>query len=135
MGDAVNLGSRLEGLTRQYNVDIVVSESTASAVPEFSFRELGRVRVKGKLKPVTIYEPIGLATELTPERRGELQRHQRALDLLHSQQWDAAEQAFRKLAADFPQTPLYGLYLERIEYYKSHPPGEGWDGVFDFKSK
>jgi adenylate cyclase len=59
MGDAVNLGSRLEGLTKQYGVQIIASETTVAAVPEYAFRELDRVRVKGKDLPVVIYEPLG----------------------------------------------------------------------------
>src|SRR3546814_18227172 len=58
MGDAVNLGSRLEGLTKHYGVHIIVSEFTRDQVPEFIYRELDVVRVKGKDKPVIIFEPI-----------------------------------------------------------------------------
>jgi adenylate cyclase len=61
LGDTVNLGSRLEGLTKQYGVDMIVSEMTATLLPEFAFRELDLVRVKGKTKPVAIFEPLGLA--------------------------------------------------------------------------
>ncbi len=57
MGDAVNLGSRLEALTRQYGVDIIVGEALVKQLVDFTFRELDRVRVKGKTKPVSIYEP------------------------------------------------------------------------------
>jgi adenylate cyclase len=54
LGDAVNLGSRLEGLTKNYGVNIIVSESTKNGIPEFIFRELDLVRVKGKNEPVAI---------------------------------------------------------------------------------
>ena len=63
VGDAVNLGSRLEGLTKQYGVNIIVSEFTRAQVPEFVFRDLDLVRVKGKDKPVAIYEPVCAAGE------------------------------------------------------------------------
>ncbi len=59
MGDTVNLGSRLEGLTKQYGVDIIVSAGTVALIPDFTFRELDLVRVKGKHEPVAIYEPVG----------------------------------------------------------------------------
>ena len=65
LGDAVNLGARLEGQTRIYGVDIVVSEFTQAATEGIAYRELDRIRVKGKEQKVTIYEPLGL------EGRGE----------------------------------------------------------------
>ncbi len=83
LGDAVNLGSRLEGLTKQYGVDIIVSETTKAAAPEYAYRELDRVRVKGKHEPVVIYEldAAGRAAGnrskgagATPERPGGLSR-------------------------------------------------------------
>jgi adenylate cyclase len=69
LGDAVNLGARLEALTRQYEVDIIVSEATARQAPEFAYRELDRVRVKGKTQLVTIFEPLGRAEPLPRERQ------------------------------------------------------------------
>ncbi len=67
MGDAVNLGSRLEGLSKQYGVGIVISETTRAQVKNIVCRELDRVRVKGKDDPVAIYEPLALESMLEPE--------------------------------------------------------------------
>ncbi len=67
LGDAVNLGSRLEGITKMYGVDFVVSENTAHSAGRYHYRELDKVRVKGKDLPVTILEPIGLEHELSEE--------------------------------------------------------------------
>ena len=67
MGDTVNLGSRLEGLTKQYGVDIIVNDRTARLAPDFVFRELDLVRVKGKTEPVAIYEPLGPGDDITPD--------------------------------------------------------------------
>jgi len=64
MGDAVNLGSRLESITKQYGVGIIVGEHTQKTVPDVVFRELDRVRVKGKDEPVAIYEPLGTAGQV-----------------------------------------------------------------------
>ena len=69
MGDTVNLGSRLEGLTKQYGVDIIVSDHTARLVPDYAFRELDLVRVKGKNEPVAIFEPLAAADDLGPHTR------------------------------------------------------------------
>jgi adenylate cyclase len=135
MGDEVNLGSRLEGLTRTYEVGVVVSESTMAAVPEFAYRELDRVGVKGRDKPVTIYEPLGLQQSLDAETQDELSRYQQALGFYRLQNWEAAQRAFESLSRQRPDRTLYRIYLERIAIYQSDPPGQGWDGVFRHEHK
>ena len=135
MGDAVNLGSRLEGLTKQYGVHIIVSEFTREKLPEFLFRELDRVRVKGKDEPVAIYEPICLADHANAETGKELALYREALKLFRAQNWDLAEMQFINLQKLYPGRYLYEVYIERIAYYRADPPGQDWDGVFTFKTK
>jgi len=135
MGDAVNLASRLEGITKVYGVGIAVGEATRLAAPEFAYRELDRVRVKGKREPVPVFEPIGPDAGVDPERRDVLRRWHAALELVREQQWDSAAQAIGELRAAWPEDRLYGLYLERIAYYRAHPPGADWDGVTTFDTK
>ncbi len=135
LGDAVNLGSRLEGLTKAYGVDIIVSESTREQVPEFLFRELDRVRVKGKQEPVAIYEPVGHKNDVGETTREELGAWRRALRAYRNQDWDSAEVALYNLQREHPQRRIYGLYLERIVRYRQSPPGDGWDGAFTHTSK
>ena len=79
MGDAVNLASRLEGLTKQYGVGILVGEATRDAVADVVFREIDRVRVKGKDEPVAVYEPLGLEAEVGKARAEELKLWDQAL--------------------------------------------------------
>ncbi len=135
MGDAVNLGSRLEGITKVYGVGIVAGEATRLAAPEFAWRELDRVRVKGKNEPVPIFEPLGSAAELDDATRAALDKWHDALALVRAQQWDAAETLVRELHAAGPEHGLYRLYLERIAHYRNHPPGADWDGVTTFETK
>ena len=135
MGDAVNLGSRLEGITKVYGVGIAVGVATRLAAPEFVYRELDLVRVKGKNEPVAIYEPLGKPADLEPGVMDELAQWDAALVLVRSQQWDAARDAIAALAAAHPQRGLYTLYLERIAHYRDHPPGQDWDGVTTFDTK
>ncbi|EDY85899.1 adenylate/guanylate cyclase [gamma proteobacterium HTCC5015] len=137
LGDAVNLGSRLEGLTKQYGVTLIVSETTAEAVPECDYLELDRVRVKGKSEPVTIYEPIGLSIDLSKEERSEVRRFNKALELYRSQRWDQAEQEIFSLAqsTNTKDRKVYQIYLERIQLFRKEPPPENWDGVFTHTSK
>lgn len=135
MGDAVNLGSRLEGLTKQYGVNIIVSEFTRAQVPEFVFRELDLVRVKGKDKPVAIYEPVCAAGEEDAATKDELKLYREALKLFRARNWDLAELQFLNLQKRYPERYLYNVYLERLTYYREEPPGADWDGAFTFKTK
>ena len=135
LGDAVNLGSRLEGLTKQYGVDIIVSESTRAAVSGHAFRELDRVRVKGKDKPVTIYEPLGAKDKLEKAVTDEMGLYAQALKLYRAQNWDMAEIQFLNLKQTAPARNLYTLYLERIAHFRGRPPGADWDGVFTHQTK
>lgn len=135
MGDTVNLGSRLEGLTKQYGVKMIVSESTKAAAPEFAYRELDRVRVKGKNKPITIYEPIGELAEISPEQQSILDKVHQAMIDYRSQLWDKAQAEFEALHELKPDDKLYKIYLERIEHYRETPPEENWDGAFTHTSK
>ena len=135
MGDAVNLGARLEGITKVYGVGIAVGEATRLAAPEFVYRELDRVRVKGKNAPVAIFEPLGKPADLAPAVLDEVRAWDEALALVRVQRWSDARQRIETLAARHPQQRLYALYLERIAYYRSHPPGPDWDGVTRFDTK
>ena len=135
LGDAVNLGSRLEGLTRQYHVDIIVSETTRNSLPEHVFRQLDVVRVKGKLQPVAIFEPLGPAEAHEPQVLEDVALFHSALDSYRAREWDTADAMLAQLAARSPDYYPYRMYRERIAYFKHDPPPEGWDGVFVFKSK
>ena len=135
LGDAVNLGSRLEGITKMYGVDFVVSEHTAHSAGRYHYRELDKVRVKGKDKPVTIMEPLGLEEELPREVLERARSFKHFLFLYRGQDWGPAEKALRMLLENEPDCFLYNLYLERVELFRENPPGEDWDGVFTFKTK
>ncbi|HUS24807.1 MAG TPA: adenylate/guanylate cyclase domain-containing protein [Candidatus Binatia bacterium] len=136
MGDPVNLGSRIEALTKEYGAVVMCSEFTRGAGPsDWSFRELDQVRVKGKGQPVALYEPLGPKEALDPEVRQEVARHRGALKLYREQKWDAAEQEFFSLSRGKYPHKVYELFLERIVYYRKNPPGPTWDGVFTFKTK
>lgn len=134
MGDTVNLASRLEGLTKEYGVAIMVGEDTRAALKDFVFRELDRVRPKGKQEPVAIYEPLGVEGAVAQEVLDELKLWKQALRLFRNQEWDTAEVQLLNLQQKFPRK-LYAVYIERIAYYRQNPPGDGWNGVTTFKTK
>jgi adenylate cyclase len=135
MGDAVNLGSRLEGLTKQYGVQFIVSETTREAVGDMVYRELDEVRVKGKDKPVKIYEPLGLKTAVSKDVKDELKVYNQARKYYRDQEWDLAELQFINLQNMSPMMKLYSVYLDRIHVFRETPPDENWDGVFTYKTK
>ena len=135
LGDAVNLGSRLEGLTKVYGVDIITSEYTRYAVPEYEYRELDRVRVKGKDKPVSIFEPLGLLENISKEERNLLQDFHIAIKQYRAQNWDAAEREIFALSQQEPDREIYRIYLDRIMHFRKSPPGDDWDGSFTHTSK
>jgi adenylate cyclase len=135
MGDDVNLASRLEGITKQYGVGIVVGENTKNAVTDFVYRELDQVRVKGKDKPVAIYEPIGLVSEVDKALQDEIKLFHEFRRLYIKQNWDLAEVQLLNLQRMSPKTALYGIYAERIAYFRKNPPPADWDGVFVFQTK
>lgn len=134
MGDAVNLSSRLESITKVYGVGVLVGHATRMAAPQFAYRELDSVRVKGKNEPVPIFEPLCLETELTPTQRDHLARWHVALAQVRAQQWDPAEATILALQAQQPDA-LYALYLERIAHFRRHPLPTDWDGVTTFEAK
>jgi adenylate cyclase len=135
MGDAVNLASRLEGLTKEYGVGILVSENIVESAPIAIYRELDRVRVKGKLEPISIYEPMGMVGEVGDQVIDETDRFHKVLKRFRSQEWDEAERLLKTLLYSAPETKLYKLYLDRINIYRADPPGPNWDGVFVFTTK
>lgn len=135
MGDAVNLGSRLEGITKQYGVGILVGEGTRDLVrKDFVFREIDLVKVKGKDKPVAIYEPLGVEGAVPEEVLDANKLWNQALRAYRAQDWDQAEVALLNLTRSAPHY-LYETYMERIAHYRKNPPAAGWDGAWKFDTK
>ncbi len=134
MGDAVNLGSRLEGITKQYGVGILVTQSTVDADPVHAYMKVDEVRVKGKETPVAIYEPLGAKDRLVDDVRSAAAAFDAAFAAYQKQDWDAAETALRALDAKSPRA-LYDVYLERIAQFRAAPPPQGWDGVYVYTTK
>ena len=135
MGDAVNLSSRLEGLTRVYGVGILVGPSTRQVVKDVVYREIDRVKVKGKDEPVDIFEPIGVEGQVEKQVIDEIKLWHKALRAYRAQKWDEAEMDLFNAQRTSPDCKLYQLYFERIKQCRADPPGPDWDGVTAFKTK
>lgn len=134
LGDAVNLGSRLESLTKFYGVHILVGANTAAS-PDIAFRFVDRLLVKGKNEPVDAFEPLGLIAELSVERREELARYEEALQHYRARRWELAEHSFQQLRSAHPKAKLYRIYLERIHELREQELPADWDGTFRHLNK
>ncbi len=134
LGDSVNLGSRLEGLTKFYGVQLIVGEQTHAGQEAFLFRQLDRVKVKGKKEPTRIYTPVCRLAEATSEVRAELAVYEKARRAYIEKRWDEAEAGFKELQQQSDEV-IYAIYLERLALLQAEPPGPDWDGVFVHTSK
>ena len=135
MGDAVNVASRLEGRTKGYGVGILVGEQTRNLVKDVMFREVDRVKVKGKDEAVTIYEPLGLESEIDRKLQDEMKLWNQTLRAYRSQQWDQVEVNLINLQRMNPGCGLYEVYAERVAEMRRAPPPPNWDGVTAFDEK
>ena len=134
MGDAVNLASRLEGLTRIYDTGMLISQATRRAAGEgFFCRPIDVVRVKGKREPVALFEP--LAEGNPPEAvRTASERFAEALERYRARDFAGCLERVRALQESQPHA-LYELYGERSAVFLKTPPPPDWDGVFTFTTK
>jgi len=135
LGDAVNLGSRLEGLTKYYGVDLLVSDATRKEANRYLYREIDRVRVKGKAKAITMYDTKGLQEEVSAEWADRAVRFEAALKMYRNRDWEGAENTLKELQTEEPGASLYGLYRQRVDFFRSNPPPADWDGVYSHESK
>ncbi len=135
IGDTVNLSARLEGLTRLYNVNTIVSDYSKNAAPEFEYQELDEVCVAGKSQSVRIFELIGSAENISAKRLQEARKFEFALSLYRVQKWDEAEAQLHKLLESGSNSSLYQTFLNRITHFREKPPSANWKGVFVFNSK
>lgn len=135
IGDAVNLGSRLEGLSKTYGVDIVVSESTRKLAGDFAWQELDKVRVKGKDQAVAIFWPLAPADRIDKDNAAELKTWGMALKAYRAQDWDQCDVQLLNLQRANGKKFLYRLYAERVASMRLLPFDPEWDGATNFETK
>ncbi len=133
LGDTVNLASRLEGLTKQYGVGIIIGSALAEQLPKFAILELDCLRVVGRDRPEVIFALIGdedLADSATFRHLHSL--HQAFRKAYGAQDWEGAEEILDKivmLGTEFHIENYYHMMKARVADYKTAPPGDDWDGV------
>jgi adenylate cyclase len=135
IGDAVNLGYRLEGLTKTYGVDIVVSESTRRLADGFAWQELDKVRVKGKQEAIAIFMPLQPALSVEAHHAAEPKAWGLALKAYRAQDWDRCDVQLLNLQRLNAKKYLYQLYAERVASMRLLPFDPSWDGATNFETK
>ncbi|MBI4383683.1 MAG: adenylate/guanylate cyclase domain-containing protein [Nitrospinae bacterium] len=137
IGDEANLASRLESANKQYGTYLMASESTYLKIKDaFRARPLDCLRVKGKRKPVKVYQLLGRIGETHGEE------FEKLMDLFHNglrayqnREWDAAVQWFESALLVRNDDGPAKIYLERCRALRGNPPGDDWDGVYTLTSK
>jgi adenylate cyclase len=135
IGDSVNLGSRLEGLSKTYGVDTVVSESTRRLANDYAWQELDKVRVKGKENAVAIFWPVAPLNRLDENSAAELKIWAQALKAYRMQDWDQFDVQWLNLQRLNAKKYLYQLYAERVGSMRLLPFDPAWDGATNFETK
>ncbi|MBA3921485.1 MAG: GAF domain-containing protein [Nostocaceae cyanobacterium] len=137
IGDGVNLSSRLEGVTKDYGCDIVLSEFTYHLCSErIRVRQLDKIRVKGKHQAVTIYELISSSqTPLAPDVETFLSHYHAGRDAYIARNFHKAITCFRAAKQIRPQDQATTMHLERSLSHLKYPPPDAWDGAHNLISK
>lgn len=138
MGDSVNLGARLEGITKQYGVRIICSEFTKAKLTnpkQFVMRELDSIQVKGKTEPVRIHEVLRFKAETRNRVEDLAGNFVEGLSEYRKQNWKAAEEKFMKCLMINPEDGPAQEFVKRCQYFIEHSPGNDWDGVWVMKTK
>jgi adenylate cyclase len=137
IGDGVNLGSRLEGASKQYGIDAVISESTYKLCGDrVRVRELDRIQVKGKNQPVSVYELVGLKSDPINDIQNQIIEH------YHAGREHYLSRKFSKAVAEFAEVleldshnKAANLHITRCQHFLLNPPEDEWDGVWRLTEK
>lgn len=135
LGDGVNLASRLEGLTKRYHVPIVVGSLTRESVTGIVWRELDKVRVRGKTVAERIYEPLGREGEVAAQDLARVARWHEALAAFRERRFREARAGFEALADERGYVRLTSLYLGYLRNLAMDPPDADWDAAFTLFDK
>lgn len=132
-GDAMVLAARMQALSPQYGPAVIVSDETRRAAERgFAFLEVDYIAAGNADAPARLYALLGSpVARASPKFRALSTFHDHIFNSLRSQQWREARaliEQCRKLSG--ASQALYDLYLARIRYFESNPPGPNWDGAF-----
>jgi len=135
IGDNVNLAARLESATKQYGVGILASQMTVDALKKKPLlRTVDLVKVKGKARPVAVYEALGWPNGPSAVQ-SMLELHEAGVRHFRQRAWRSATQCFERLLQEQPADKLAKIYIERIGMFIENPPPDDWDGVWELMEK
>jgi adenylate cyclase len=134
LGDAVNLGSRLESITKFYQVRLLISEATAVRLQGILCQFVDKIQVKGKQEPVCVYSPVGRLTDVSDSLQDEVEQWHQIYSLYLQQDWQAATKRLDKLISHAPRE-LYKVYSKRIRELDGQRLPDDWDGTFTHTNK
>jgi adenylate cyclase len=135
IGDNVNVASRLEGVTKTFGTRLLISESTREAVgAKMAVRELDLIRVKGKHKPLTIFELLGPIEEYA-RYQDLVSGFEDALAFYRRRDWEPAMRRFQDLGREFPHDAPTQVMIARCAALAEEPPDADWDGVYAMQTK
>jgi adenylate cyclase len=135
MGDNVNLASRMEGLNKFYGTSIIITEKTYKIVKDvFEIRKLDAVRVKGKKKPILIYELISEKNKLDKKYIDFITLYEEGLELYFNKKWNVAIKSFKE-ALKLKDDIASHEFIKRCQDFIKNPPTKDWDGVWELKTK
>jgi len=135
MGDNVNLASRAEGLNKIYGTSIIITENTQKVVKDkFETRKLDAVRVKGKKKPILIYELVCGKGKISKKQLDFIKLYETGLKLYFEKNWKSAIKSFQAGLKIMDDTAS-NEFIKRCQDFLKNPPSEDWDGVWEVKTK
>jgi len=136
IGDGVNLASRLEGANKPFGTSIMIAQRTLDlAQGKVEVRPIALLQVKGKTKPVKVYELLARAGELNESERGVQQAFTQAFEAFLKREWNTAEEHLQEVFSHQPEDMLATLYQKKIREYKISPPGPDWIGILKLDDK
>ncbi len=137
LGDTVNLAARLEAANKKFGSNTMIAEQTYEEVKDIFYgRQLDLLVVKGKTKPVRVYELMGEKSDQNTEKLEHIiSRYQKGIDFYFNREWDQAIKKFQEVLTLKPGDGPSKTYIKRCQKYKEEPPAKDWDGVFHLKTK
>lgn len=134
IGDTVNLASRLEGLTKHYSQQLLISQDVVNRLDSpLQLLEIDTVKVKGKELPTSLFTAWNSETPLLTREQVEI--YQKALLMYKMKNWHIAREYFEKLQLSNPHFKLTQLYIQRCTDFIAQPPPDNWDGANAFDHK
>ncbi len=135
MGDIVNTASRIEGLNKYLGTNVLISDEVINRLDGFLTRKMGAFRLKGKVKPIVVYELMGRVETTDARQRNACEVFAQARDAFNRRSWDDAKEKFNQSIGILGDDGPSSFYVALCDSYKKTPPDEPWDGVIHMDKK